>query len=100
MKIFNLFMAIMMALITTSIILWILYTFEESNIGWSILTFVSSIGYTLAALFVYNYKHNTKKIGQLVMCVRYRAQLPLAGSLFYPHYIKNKQYVYISKTYI
>jgi hypothetical protein len=63
MKIFNLFMAIMMTLITTTLILWILYTFEESNLGWSILTFVSSVGYILAVLFVYNYKHNTKKIG-------------------------------------
>jgi hypothetical protein len=56
-------MAIMMTLITTTLILWILYTFEESNLGWSMLTFVSSVGYILAALFVYNYKHNTKKIG-------------------------------------
>jgi hypothetical protein len=63
MKLFNLFMAIMMTLITTTLILWILYTFEESNLGWSMLTFVSSVGYILAALFVYNYKHNTKKIG-------------------------------------
>jgi hypothetical protein len=63
MKLFNLFMAIMMTLITTTLILWILYTFEESDLGWSILTFVSCVGYTLAALFVYNYKHNTKKIG-------------------------------------
>lgn len=63
MKIFNLFMAIMMALITTFIILWILYTFEENDLGWGMLILVSSVGYTLAALFVYNYKHNTKKIG-------------------------------------
>ena len=63
MKTFNLFMAIMMTLITTVIILWILFTFEENDLGWSMLTFVSIIGYMSAALYIYNYKHNTKKIG-------------------------------------
>jgi hypothetical protein len=60
-KAFNLFMAIMMTLITTTLILWILYTFEESNLGWSMLTFVSITGYMSAALYIY--RHNTKKIG-------------------------------------
>ena len=56
-------MAIMMTLITTVIILWILFTFEENDLGWSMLTFVSFTGYMSAALYIYNYKHNTKKIG-------------------------------------
>jgi len=63
MKRFNLFMAIMMALITTFIILWILFSFEESNIGWGMLMLVSITGYLASALYIYNYKHNTKKIG-------------------------------------
>jgi drug/metabolite transporter (DMT)-like permease len=63
MKRFNLFMAIMMALITTFIILWILFTFEENNLGWGMLVLVSSIGYLTSALYFYNYKHNTKEIG-------------------------------------
>lgn len=63
MKRFNLFMAIMLALITTFIILWILFTFEDNNLGWGILIFVSIVGYLASALYIYNYKHNTKKIG-------------------------------------
>jgi hypothetical protein len=63
MKRFNLFMAIMMALITTTLILWILYTFEESNLGWSMLTFVSITGYLASAWYFYNHKQNTKNIG-------------------------------------
>ena len=62
MKLFNLFMAIMMALITTTLILWILFTFEESNLGWGMLTFVSSVGYISAALYIYKYR-KTKEIG-------------------------------------
>jgi len=60
MKRFNLFMAIMLALITTFIILWILFSFEESNIGWGMLMLVSSIGYLASALYFYNHK---KEIG-------------------------------------
>ena len=63
MKRFNLFMAIILALITTFIILWILFTFEESNIGWGFITLVSILGYMASALYLYNYKHNTKEIG-------------------------------------
>ena len=63
MKTFNLFMAIMMTLITTVIILWILFTFEENDLGWSMLTFVSFTGYLTSALYFYNHKQNTKKIG-------------------------------------
>ena len=55
-------MAIMMALITTTLILWILFTFEESNLGWGMLTFVSSVGYISAALYIYKYR-KTKEIG-------------------------------------
>jgi drug/metabolite transporter (DMT)-like permease len=62
-KAFNLFIAIMMALITTFIILWILYTFEESDLGWGMLILVSITGYLTSALYFYNHKQNTKKIG-------------------------------------
>ena len=55
-------MAIMMALITTFIILWILFTFEESNLGWGMLIFVSIVGYLASALYFYNYR-KTKEIG-------------------------------------
>ena len=61
-KTLNLFMAILMALITTTLILWILFTFEESNLGWGVLTFVSLVGYMSAALYIYKYK-KTKEIG-------------------------------------
>jgi drug/metabolite transporter (DMT)-like permease len=63
MKRFNLFMAIMMALITTTLILWILFTFEENDLGWGMLMLVSITGYLASGLYIYNYKHNTKKIG-------------------------------------
>jgi drug/metabolite transporter (DMT)-like permease len=63
MKLFNLFMAIMMTLITTTLILWILYTFEESNLGWGMLILVAVTGYLTSALYFYNHKQNTKKIG-------------------------------------
>jgi len=66
MKRFNLFMPIFMAilltLITTTLILWILFTFEESNLGWGMLTFVSLVGYMSAALYIHKYK-KTKEIG-------------------------------------
>ena len=62
-KAFNLFIAIMMALITTFIILWILYTFEESDLGWGMLILVSITGYLTSALYFYNHEQNTKKIG-------------------------------------
>ena len=56
-------MAIMMALITTFIILWILFSFEESDLGWGMLILVSITGYLASALYFYNHKQNTKKIG-------------------------------------
>jgi len=63
MKRFNLFMAIMMALVTTCIILLFFFSFEESNIGWGFITLISILGYLASALYFYNYKHNTKEIG-------------------------------------
>jgi len=62
MKLFNLFVAIIMALITTFIILWFFFTFEESNIGWAIVTMISVLGYMVSGLYFYNYKHS-KDIG-------------------------------------
>lgn len=56
MKKLNLFMAIMMALVTTVIILLILFNFEESNLGWGMLEFVSITGYLTSGLYFYNYK--------------------------------------------
>ena len=60
MKRFNLFMAILMALVTTFIILWFFFSFEESDFGWGLITMVSILGYMASALYLYNYK---KKIG-------------------------------------
>ena len=60
MKRFNLFMAILMATITTFIILWFFFSFEESDFGWGLITMVSILGYMASALYLYNYK---KKIG-------------------------------------
>jgi drug/metabolite transporter (DMT)-like permease len=60
MKRFNLFMAIMMALVTTCIILLFFFSFEESEVGWGIVTMVSILGYMASALYFYNHK---KEIG-------------------------------------
>jgi hypothetical protein len=62
MKKLNLFMAILMALVTTCIILMILFFVEESNLGWSILILTSIVGYLYSALYYHNYK-NSKDIG-------------------------------------
>jgi drug/metabolite transporter (DMT)-like permease len=59
-KAFNLFMAILMATITTFIILWFFFSFEESDFGWGLITMVSILGYMASVLYLYNYK---KKIG-------------------------------------
>jgi drug/metabolite transporter (DMT)-like permease len=59
-KAFNLFMAILMATITTFIILWFFFSFEESDFGWGLITMVSILGYMVSVLYLYNYK---KKIG-------------------------------------
>jgi len=61
MKKLNLFMAIIMALVTTCIILLFFFSFEESNIGWAVVTMVSILGYLASGLYFYKYKHNTKK---------------------------------------
>lgn len=58
MKRFNLFMAILMALVTTFIILWFFFSFEESDFGWGLITMVSILGYMASALYLYNYKKN------------------------------------------
>ena len=63
MKRFNLLIAIIVAIITTFIILWIFYTFEESDLGWGMLILVSITGYLTSALYFYNHKQITKKIG-------------------------------------
>ena len=63
MKTLNLFMAITVALVTTFIILSILFFFEESNLGWGTLLFVSTVGYSASGLYFYNYKHSRKDIG-------------------------------------
>ena len=62
-KAFNLLIAIIVAIITTFIILWIFYTFEESNLGWGMLILVSITGYLTSALYFYNHKQNKKEIG-------------------------------------
>ena len=56
-------MAILMAAITTTIILLFFFSFEESDFGWGFITLVSILGYMASALYLYNYKHNTKEIG-------------------------------------
>ena len=55
-------MAIMMALVTTFIILSILFFFEESNLGWAMLVFVSTVGYLVSAMYYDTYR-KTKNIG-------------------------------------
>lgn len=62
MKKLNLFMAIMMALITTCIILLFFFFVEESNAGWVVVTMMSVLGYMASGLYFYNYKHS-KDIG-------------------------------------
>jgi drug/metabolite transporter (DMT)-like permease len=61
MKTLNLFMAILMALVTTCIILLFFFSFEESDFGWGFITLVSILGYLASAWYFYKYKHNTKK---------------------------------------
>lgn len=61
MKALNLFMAILLALVTTCIILLYFYTNVESMIGWEIVTLFSILGYLGAYMYYDNYK--TKKSG-------------------------------------
>jgi hypothetical protein len=58
MKKLNLFLAILLALVTTCIILLYFCTHVESMIGWEIVTLFSIIGY----LGAYGYYDNYKKI--------------------------------------
>jgi drug/metabolite transporter (DMT)-like permease len=65
MKTFNLLMAIMMALATTAIIVLFIFTTEESNLGWGIITMMSLLGYLTSALYFHNYKEYKKKSASL-----------------------------------
>ena len=60
MKRFNLFMAIMLALITTTLIILFFFTVSYSKEATALVTFVSFLGYMTSALYFYNHK---KEIG-------------------------------------
>jgi hypothetical protein len=60
MKRFNLFMAIMLALITTTLIVLFFFTVSYSKEATALVTFVSFLGYMGSALYFYNHK---KEIG-------------------------------------
>lgn len=62
MKTLNLFMAILLALITTALIILFFFIVPESNEGWTLVTLLSIIGYLGSALYYHNYKR-IKNIG-------------------------------------
>jgi len=59
MKKFELYAAFAMFIVTTLIILSILFLFEESILGWGILAFVSVTGYLTSYLYYDMYKSKT-----------------------------------------
>ena len=60
MKRFKLCMAIMLALITTTLIVLFFFTVSYSKEATALVTFVSFLGYMASALYFYNHK---KEIG-------------------------------------